>query len=168
MGLIAVIAVIALLCTSLFGVKALLVFSSRNGLFGWLEKATDSSYTVGGQPLRPLTTNGRFPKVDQQIKAVCVFFLLYCEDWTVPETCLAGFSFVGAWGASWALIMLDSLRVYSRRRLLSWSVHMGGVRSRRMGGTTDSLAPGSRFPASSSSTIHMRSVRHCTWRTGSH
>jgi len=168
MGLIAVIAVIALLCTSLFGVKALLVFSSRNGLFGWLEKATDSSYTVGGQPLRPLTTNGRFPKVDQQIKAVCVFFLLYCEDWTVPETCLAGFSFVGAWGASWALIMLDSLRVYSRQRLLSWSVHMGGVRCRRMGGTTDSLAPGSRFPASSSSTIHMRSARHCTWRTGSH
>lgn len=118
----AFVAIIALLAISLFGVKSLLIFSSRNGAFGYFEGAVNAGCTPSGQPLRPLTTYGRFPKVDQQIKAVCVFFLLYCEDWQVPETSLAGWSFVGAWGASWALIMLDSLRMYSQHYFLSWSV----------------------------------------------
>lgn len=120
-------AILALLLISLFGVRSLLIFSSRNGAFGHFEAAVNAGRTPGGRPLRTLTTRGRFPKVDQQINAVCVFFLLYCEDWKHPETSLAGLSFVGAWGASWALIMLDSLRVYSQHYLLSWFVKIRDI-----------------------------------------
>lgn len=120
------LAIAALLLLSLWGVKSLLLFSSSNGAFGHFERAVNAGHTPGGRPLRPLTTNGRFPKLDQQINAVCVFFLIYCEDWRNPETSLAGLSFVGAWGASWALIMLDSLRLYSQNSLLSWFVEPRG------------------------------------------
>ena len=114
------IAVFVLLAA--FGVQALFIGSARNGLLGLFDKAREKRLSPGGIPLQQVNTNGRFPVLDWQIRAPAIFALIFCEDVSRPDTDLVGFSFVCAWGASWNLIVLESLRVYSQSRWLSWLV----------------------------------------------
>ena len=95
---------------SFFGIFSLHIFASRNGLLEHFLNAIDKRKLPSGLPLQPITTNGRFPKVDWQIMAPAVFMLTFTENLAHPDTTLAGFLFLGAWAPAWALIILESLR----------------------------------------------------------
>lgn len=114
------LAITVLLLLAAFGIKALFVFSARNGLLGQFDHAREKRISPGGVPLQQLNSNGRFPALDWQIRAPAIFALIFCENTSRPDTNLVGFSFVCAWGASWNLIVLESLRAYAQSRWLSW------------------------------------------------
>ncbi|KAF2207332.1 hypothetical protein CERZMDRAFT_51358 [Cercospora zeae-maydis SCOH1-5] len=114
------IAVLLLLALSIFGFKSLHLFATANGLLTRLEKCITDGTTPGGKPLRTWTTNGRFPGVDIQLRAVAIFLMIFCEDLEHADADLVGFSFAANWGVSWLLIVLESLREYSRYRFMSW------------------------------------------------
>jgi hypothetical protein len=99
-----------LLTISTFGIRTLHIFAAQNGLFKYFLNALDSNKTPNGRPLEVITTNGRMPKVDWQLKAPAVFVLAFTEDFDHPDTSLAGFLFLAAWGPAWMLIVLESLR----------------------------------------------------------
>lgn len=114
------IAIVVLLLLSAFGFRSLHLFATSNGLLTRLEKCITNGTTPRGKPLRTWTTNGRFPAADIQLRAVATFLMIFCEDLDHPDADVVGFSFAANWGASWMLIVLESLREYSRHRLMSW------------------------------------------------
>jgi hypothetical protein len=114
------LAIAALLTLSLLGYRALVIFGTNNGLFIHLERAMDKRLTPGGKPLRPFTSNGRFPGLDLQVNAVATFHLIFCEHLEPLYAAIALPSFVSGYGAAWTLIILESLRNYSKDRLMSW------------------------------------------------
>lgn len=95
---------------SLFGVRSLHIFAARNGLFKYFLNALDSNKTPNGHPLQVITTNGRFPRIDWQLKAPAVFVLAFTENLAHPDTTLAGFLFLASWAPAWTLIVLESFR----------------------------------------------------------
>lgn len=103
-------ACLLLVSLSLFGVRSLHIFAARNGLFKYFLDALDGNKTPNGHSLQVITTNGRFPKIDWQLKAPAVFVLAFTENLAHPDTTLAGFLFLGAWAPAWTLIVLESLR----------------------------------------------------------
>lgn len=113
------IAIVILLSLSLFAFKCLYLFSKSNGLFDHFGKAVKSEILPPGVPLKPLTTNGLLPILDWQIKAPAAFAASFAGDGSHPDTTLAGFLFLGAWGPSWALIILESFRACNAGRLVS-------------------------------------------------
>lgn len=114
--------VAAVICAilSILGYKSLHLFAASNGLLGHLGRLITNGHAPSGQPLRTLTTSGRYPGIDLQLKAVATNLLMYCEDLTQPDVNIVGFSFCASWGPSWMLIVLESLRMYSQSRLMSW------------------------------------------------
>ena len=100
----------ALLATSLFGVKALHIFSLQNGVFDLFFKVADTRCLPNGVMFQPIDTNGRFPIVDRQITTYSVFILAFTEGLSYPDVTLAGILFLGAWGPAWMLIVLESFR----------------------------------------------------------
>jgi hypothetical protein len=105
----------ALACTlltslSLFGIRSLHIFAARNGLFEYFLSALDKNRTPSGHVLKVITTNGRFPKLDWQLKAPAVFVLTFTENLAHPDTTLAGFLFLASWAPAWTLIILESFR----------------------------------------------------------
>ncbi|KAK4617737.1 Terpene cyclase [Fulvia fulva] len=114
-----------LLSLSAFGLRSLHLFAISNGFLIHLEKCITNGTTPGGKPLRTLTTNGRWPKLDLQLRAVAVFLLIFCEDMQHADADVVGFSFAANWGASWILIVLEGLRAYSRPRFMSWTMIPG-------------------------------------------
>ena len=104
------IACVLLTSLSLFGIRSLHIFAARNGLFEYFLGALDKNRTPGGYVLQVITTNGRFPKLDWQLKAPAVFVLNFTENLAHPDTTLAGFLFLASWAPAWTLIILESLR----------------------------------------------------------
>ena len=95
---------------SLFGIRSLHIFAARNGLFKFFLSALDQNKTPAGHVLQTITTNGRVPKIDWQLKAPAVFVLTFTENLAHPDTSLAGFLFLASWAPAWTLIVLESLR----------------------------------------------------------
>lgn len=112
----------AMLCAllSLFGFKSLHLFAASNGLVGRLESQISNKSTPAAKPLRTLITGGRIPVADLQINAVASFQLIFCENLAQPDVNIVGFWFAVSWCSSWILIVLESLREYSRSRMMSW------------------------------------------------
>ena len=125
-----VTAILALITLAAFGVKALFIFSARNGLLAQFDKCREKRVTPAGKPLQQINTNGRFPALDWQIRAPSIFHLIFCEDIQRPDANVVALSFVVAWGASWALIVLASLRAYSQSPWLAWCVTQWNDRHR--------------------------------------
>lgn len=121
-----IVSILILVSLAVFGFRSLHLFASSNGLLTHLERCITNGTTPGGKPLCTLTTNGRFPRIDLQLRAVAVFLLIFCEDLENPDADVVGFSFAANWGASWILIVLESLREYSRTRFMSWYVSCHG------------------------------------------
>lgn len=102
--------ILGLVLLSIFGFKCMFLFSVSNGLFDLFSKIIDTGILHSGIPLQPLITNGRLPAIDWQIKATSAFFSHFTSDGNNPDTTLAGFSFLGAWGPAWVVIVLESFR----------------------------------------------------------
>jgi hypothetical protein len=117
--MVIVVAIGGLLLLSLFAIKALYLFSASNGLFKYFGKTLETGSLPNGILLQPWTTNGRILALDWQIKAPAAFVLAFCGDGNHPETTLAGLSFLGAWGPSWVLILVESFRECNSQRLIS-------------------------------------------------
>ena len=141
-----ILPIVILLSLAAFGFRSLHLFASSNGLLTHLERCITNATTPGGKPLRTLTTNGRFPRIDLQLRAVAVFLLIFCEDLENPDADVVGFSFAANWGASWILIVLESLREYSRTRFMSWYVSCHG-RLQKQGSRGLIVRAGSQFLA---------------------
>jgi hypothetical protein len=114
------LSVAALLALSLFGYRALFLFCASNGMFDHLERATSKDATPNGRPMRPVTSKSFPTMIDQQLRAVATFHLIFCENLEHLDALIVGFSFGSAWGTAWMLIMLESLRSYSKDRFMSW------------------------------------------------
>jgi len=112
-------AFVLLMSLSLFGVRSLHIFAARNGMFKYFLDALDSNKTPNGHSLQVITTNGRFPKIDWQLRAPAVFVLAFTENLAHPDTTLAGFLFLGAWAPAWTLIVLESFRKCNQGTLAS-------------------------------------------------
>lgn len=115
-----VLAIVILLGLSFLSYKGQHTFSHNNGFFGHFGNAIIKNYTPCGRPLRPLTTNGRIPRLDIQLKAVAVYLLVFLEDFKRPDCVIVGVSFFSSFGAYWMLVVLESLRNYSKDRFMSW------------------------------------------------
>lgn len=112
------LSILTLLCLSAFGFKSLFIFCGRNGTLKALGGALEKGTTPSGQPLRPLVTG--IGPLDIQIKAVAIFQLLFFENTRYLDASLVNEMFFGAWVSTWYPIILESLRVYSSLRFLSW------------------------------------------------
>ena len=99
-----------LLATSAFGIRALHIFSLRNGVFDLFFSVCDKRVLPSGTKFVAIDTAGRFPTADKQICAFAVFMLTFTDNLSHPDATLAGFLFLGAWGPSWVLIVLESFR----------------------------------------------------------
>ena len=104
------------------GIHSLHIFAARNGLFKYFLDAINNDKSPAGHSLQVKTTNGRFPKIDWQLKAPAVFILTFTENLAHPGTTLAGFLFLGAWGPAWVLIVLESWRTCNQGTLASQCV----------------------------------------------
>jgi hypothetical protein len=111
--------IISLLCLSAFAIKSLHLFSVENGLLDVFLHAIDTHILPDGTPLVPITTNGWSPAIDWQLRAPAVFCWPFANNESSPDTALIGLLFVGAWGAAWALIVIESLRSCNKWRLIS-------------------------------------------------
>jgi len=80
-----------------------------------------------GQTFKVLCSNGRFPTFDMQLKGPSAFQLIFFENWNYPDATWAGFYFIGSFCASWALIVLESLRGYNLQNfgIGSWTTIPG-------------------------------------------
>lgn len=107
------IAVICLLATGLWAWRNLYYWYYTNGLMEFLGQCIMTDRTPSGQPFKVLSTNGRFPTFDMQLKGPSAFQLLFFENWNYPDSTCAGFYFIGSFCVSWALIVLESLRGYN-------------------------------------------------------
>ena len=103
---------------SIWAIFSIHIFAANNGTLSLFGSIVDSGIFPDGTPLTPITTNGRYPKLDWQIKAPAAF-LWHFGDGLHPDNSLAGLLFAGAWSASWILIVLEGFRKCNRRRIIS-------------------------------------------------
>lgn len=110
---------LALLALALLGFKSLMLFSIENGLVDFLAQVQDTGTFPDGDgvPLAPLLP-GWHPTMDWQLRAHVVFLWSFV-DGRRPDMALVLLEFVGAFGAAWVLIVMDSLREGSKGRLVS-------------------------------------------------
>jgi hypothetical protein len=120
MDALTLVAVACLLATGLWAWRNLYYWYYSNGLMEFLGQCIMSDRAPSGQPFEVLCTSGHFPYVDMQLKGPSAFQLLFFENWNYPDATLAGFYFIGSFGVSWALIVLESLRVYNLHNFGSW------------------------------------------------
>lgn len=114
---------LALLALALLGFKSLMLFSMQNGLVNFFEQVQETSMFPPaaaaaaaasgeeknhGEPLSPLLP-GWHPTMDWQLKAHVVFLWSFVDGHR-PDLALVLLEFVGAFGAAWMLIVMDSLR----------------------------------------------------------
>ena len=108
-----------LVLTSLFAIRALHLFSLRNGSFDLFFELLKKRRLPSGTPFQSITTGGFSSTADQQICAFATFMLSFTEDLSRPDTTLCGFLFLGAWGPAWVLLVLESFRVANQGYWLS-------------------------------------------------
>jgi hypothetical protein len=120
MDAITLFAIVCLLATGLWAWRNLYYWYYSNGLMEFLGQCIMSDRAPSGQPFRVLCTSGRFLSVDMQLKGPSAFQLLFFENWNYPDATWAGFYFIGSFGVSWALVVLESLRTYNTHNLGSW------------------------------------------------
>lgn len=108
-----------LILTSLFAVRALHIFSLRNGTFELFFDLLKKRRLPSGTPFQSIDTGGLNSTIDQQICAFATFMLTFTEDLSRPDATLCGFLFLGAWGPAWVLLVLESLRVANQGHWLS-------------------------------------------------
>ena len=113
MDAITLIAIVILLATGLWAWRNLYYWYYTNGLMEFLGQCIMNDQAPSGQSFKVLCSNGRFPNFDMQLKGPSAFQLLFFENWNYPDATWAGFYFIGSFCASWALIVLESLRNYN-------------------------------------------------------
>jgi hypothetical protein len=119
MDLFTLFAIVCLLGLALFAWRKLYYFNYTNGLMEYLYKTILSDRSPGGQPLQILLPTSISTSIVGQFKGPCLFQLLFFEDWSHPDTTWAGVYFIGSFGASFALVVVESLRHYNLTSPLS-------------------------------------------------
>ncbi|KAH8815400.1 hypothetical protein F5884DRAFT_772201 [Xylogone sp. PMI_703] len=114
-----VISSLVVLAFSIWAIFSIHLFAIHNGTLSHLGTVIDSGVFSDGSPLIPITTGGRYPKIDWQIRAPAAFLWPF-GDGGHPDNSLAGIAFAGAWASSWILIVLESLRKCNRWRVVSF------------------------------------------------
>jgi hypothetical protein len=104
---------------SLWSVFSIYLFASHNKTMDFFGAALDSGILPDGSALVPLTTNGRYPTIDWQIRAPALFMWCFTNDNKRIDVGLDGLLFISAWASSWILIILESFRECHRRRIIS-------------------------------------------------
>lgn len=125
MDVLTLVAIVCLFATGLWAWRNLYYWYYSNGLMGFLGQSLMANQAPSGQPLKVVCTDGRSPWLDMQLKGPSVFQLLFFENWDYPDATWAGFYFIGSFGVSWALIVLESLRAYNSHNLGSWTLIPG-------------------------------------------
>ena len=113
MDAITLIAIVILLATGLWAWRNLYYWYYTNGLMEFLGQCIMNDQAPSGQSFKVLCSNGRFPNFDMQLKGPSAFQLLFFENWNYPDATWAGFYFIASFCASWALVVLESLRNYN-------------------------------------------------------
>ena len=113
MDAITLLAIVFLLATGIWAWRNLYYWYYTNGLMEFLGECIMNDRAPSGQPFKVLCSSGRFPMFDMQLKGPSAFQLLFFENWNYLDATWAGFYFIGSFCASWALIVLESLRAYN-------------------------------------------------------
>ena len=116
-----IISSLVVLSFSTWAIFSIHIFATNNGTLRLFGSIVDNGAFPDGTLLIPITTNGRYPKVDWQIKAPAAFLWGF-GDGLHPDLSMAGILFAGAWASSWILIVLESVRKCNRWRVISLSV----------------------------------------------
>ena len=109
---------LVILSFSIWAIFSIHLFAASNGTLGLFGTIVDSGLFSDGTPLAPITTNGKYPKLDWQIKAPAAF-LWHFGDGLHPDNSLVGILFAGAWASSWILIVLEGFRNCNKGRVIS-------------------------------------------------
>ncbi|GAD95170.1 hypothetical protein NFIA_077520 [Paecilomyces variotii No. 5] len=108
----------------LFGIYAIFVFSSRNGLFTLLDDAIYSRTMPGGDG--PIKTNLTGIKaLDENLLIHLNAFFLRVVDGSAPDLSLYAFAFTGSFGAAWILITVEGWRKGNAGTLMSFVFGFG-------------------------------------------
>lgn len=119
--------VFLLLLVTLWAVIALYHFSALNGFFDQFGAALDSPTLLDSIPFQFLNTNGTYPRIDSQLRAVLVFNWVFAGNGSNPEASLTGFFYLGNWGVSWFLVVMETLRSGNKRKLIALYEHSLGI-----------------------------------------
>ncbi|KAL5320012.1 hypothetical protein ACEPPN_013071 [Leptodophora sp. 'Broadleaf-Isolate-01'] len=114
-----IVSSLVVLSFSIWAIFSIYIFAADNGTLRLFGSIVDNGAFPDGTPLIPITTNGRYPKVDWQIKAPAAFLWGF-GDGLHPDLSMAGILFAGAWASSWILIVLESFRKCNKWRLISF------------------------------------------------
>lgn len=93
----------------LFGIYAIFIFSSRNGLFTLLDDAIYSRTMPGGNGLIKTNLTG-IKALDENLLIHLNAFFLRVVDGNAPDLSLYAFAFTGSFGAAWILITVEGWR----------------------------------------------------------
>jgi hypothetical protein len=103
---------------SIWAIISIHMFATSNGTLGYFGEVVNRGRFEDDTPLIPITTNGRYPMLDWQIKAPAAFLWSFGNG-SHPDNSLAGLLFAGAWASSWILVVLEGFRQCNRRRIVS-------------------------------------------------
>lgn len=119
--------VLLLLLVTLWAVIALYHFSAINGFFDQFGAALDSPTLLDSIPFQILNTNGTYPRIDSQLRAVLIFIWVFAGNDPNPEASLTGFFYLGNWGVSWFLVVMETLRSGNKHKLIALYEHFLGI-----------------------------------------
>ncbi|OBT62141.1 hypothetical protein VE03_08318 [Pseudogymnoascus sp. 23342-1-I1] len=117
--------VFLLLLVTLWAVIALYHFSAINGFFDQFGAALDSPTLLDSIPFQILNTNGTYPRIDSQLRAVLIFIWVFAGNGSNPEASLTGFFYLGNWGVSWFLVIMETLRSGNKHKLIAFDSILG-------------------------------------------
>ncbi|OBT81271.1 hypothetical protein VE02_10384 [Pseudogymnoascus sp. 03VT05] len=117
--------VFLLLLVTLWSTIALYYFSAVNGFFDQFGAALDSPTLLDSIPVQILNTNGTYPRIDSQLRAVLVFNWVFAGNDSNPEASLTGFFYLGNWGVSWFLVVMETLRSSNKHKLIAFDSILG-------------------------------------------
>lgn len=119
--------VFLLLLVTLWAIIALYYFSAVNGFFDQFGAALDSPTLLDSTPVQILSTNGTYPRIDSQLRAVLVFNWVFAGNGSNPEASLTGLFYLGNWGVSWFLVVMETLRSGNKHKLIALYEHSLGI-----------------------------------------
>lgn len=102
------LAEITLWVLSAWALKSIILFASQNGLLKFLEQTQKNNSFPNGVPICLYLTGIEW--LDQRLKNVLGFIWPFAAGHR-PDLSLVGLALVGAFGSTWFLIIMESLRI---------------------------------------------------------
>lgn len=110
------LAEITLWLLSAWALKSIILFASQNGLLKFLEQTQKNNSFPNGVPICLYLTGIEW--LDQRLKNVLGFIWPFAAGHR-PDLSLVGLALVGAFGSTWFLIVMESLRIGNQGTLAS-------------------------------------------------